>query len=110
MRLVGKALRKLGERLDPPRPEKVMRGNRVDYAPTLTLFERDEDKALQRNEDAMTLVDPETLGYVLVRAVRSGACVIIQLGVALDDQLWPAMTETLGRVVIESDRIRAATS
>jgi hypothetical protein len=103
--LIGRALRDLANHFDPPATTPIQAA--FWRPPRHTLFDRDEDLAAQRREDAASLLDDDVLGYVLVRAVRRGAYAEMMLGVGLEDGLWPAMTETLGRVVLEADRVRA---
>lgn len=104
--LVGKALRELADTLDPPKTD----GQRITawHAPAETLFERDEGLERERREVAMSLMDEDTLGFVVARVRRDGAHrAAFDLGIALDDALWPSMNQMLGRVIIESDRVRA---
>lgn len=104
-RLTGRWLRAIGDLLDPPRAPEVQRV----WAPSsATLFERDPGLDAERREDAMSLMDPETLGYVLVRCVREPhGWAKMALGIALEDGAWPAMSETLGRIVLEAGRVHA---
>lgn len=105
--LMGHVLREIAERIDPAKTD----GRRITawHAPKTTLFERDEAMEEERRNVALSLMDEDTLSFVVVRARRDGttqAC--FDLGIAVDDPLWPAMTETLGRIVIEADRVQRA--
>lgn len=74
--------------------------------PEASLFVRDAERAAARREDAMSLMDDECLSYALVTARgRVDGEVRIDVRVALDEFAWPAMAHTLGRLVLEGDRV-----
>lgn len=105
-RLTGQLLRGVADLVDPRR----LPPPRAQMLPEITretLFVRDDDRAAARREDAASMLDDDVLGYVLVRAVRVGACATMELGIALEDWLWPSMGETLGRIVLEADRVHS---
>lgn len=99
-------MRAIADRIEPPRYEEQRR--RVYHAPAETLFKRDPGIEATRAEHAFSMLDEDTLGYVLVRARRvgdDGAELVV--GIALEDELWTPMRETLSRVVVESARVES---
>jgi hypothetical protein len=99
--VIGNTLRWLADKIDPPRPRQA-----PDYPMrvTGTAFEGD-DAQEQRREDAMSLVDGDTIGYLLVRVKDHGAFAKAEVAIALLDEMWPAVKETLCRVVLEGERV-----
>jgi hypothetical protein len=97
MKIVANLLRSVADQLDPVPKGKSM--TPYWHPPRHTLFDRDENLKADRAHDAASLLDDDVLGYVQVRAVR--------VGNALEDELWPAMNETLLRVIIEAERVHA---
>jgi hypothetical protein len=105
IRLVGRYLRAAGDVFDPPPPP---RPQPRWYSPRESLFERSPGLDAERREHAMSLMDDDTLGYVLVRCRREpNGQAGMQLGIALEDAAWPAMGETLQRVILEAGRVHA---
>jgi hypothetical protein len=102
--LIGDGLRALADHFDPPKRD----GRQIEawHSPKETLFERDEGLEAERREVAMSLMDEDTLGFVVVRARRDGPVrATFDLGIAVEDPLWPAMNEALARVIFESERV-----
>lgn len=109
MRTAGKILRFMADHLDPPTPMPRVDGpQRIPTLDKSTVFTRDERLDGERRENALAMMDDDLLGYVLVRARRVGAVATMELGIALEDWLWPAMSETLGRIVLEAGRVHAS--
>jgi hypothetical protein len=104
-RIVANLLRSVADQLDPVPKGKSM--TPYWHPPRHTLFDRDENLKADRAHDAASLLDDDVLGYVQVRAVRVGNVAEMRLGIALEDELWPAMNETLLRVIIEAERVHA---
>lgn len=98
--MIADTLRWLADRIDPPSrrfPDYPLRvkGSAFDT----------DDGQEQRREDAMSLVDDDTIGYLLVRIKDHGSFAKADLAVALLDEMWPAVKETLCRVVLEGERV-----
>ena len=105
--LVGRHLRGLADAIDPPKRDG--RAISAWHSPRESIFQRDEGLEAERREVAMALMDDDTLGFIVVRARREGVSrAAFDLGIAVDDPLWPAFTETLGRIVLESERVQKA--
>lgn len=88
----------------PKRPAPV----RVGPAPRpeASLFVREPAREAARREDAMSLMDDECVSYVIVMARgRVDGEIHVDVRVALDEFAWPAMAHTLGRLVLEGDRV-----
>jgi hypothetical protein len=99
--MIGDTLRWLADRIDPPKPRPA-----PDYPMRVTgsAFSTDDGQE-QRREDAMSLVDDDTIGYLLVRVKDHGAFAKADVAIALLDEMWPAIKETLCRVVLEGERV-----
>lgn len=103
--MVGRLLRELADLLDPPPKPARRTPSPIDFSAP-TLFERDEGRDRQRRLVAMSLLDDDVIGYVVMRVRRSTAGVAhVDLDVAADDPFWPALSETAARLVLEGDRV-----
>lgn len=62
------------------------------------------DHASQRAEDAMTIMDPDCYGYLLVSVHRApvGLRADIRMATQMEPSWWPAIGETLERVAAEA--------
>lgn len=98
--MIAAALRWAADKIDPPErrfPDYPMRvkGSAFDS----------DDAQDRRREDAMTVVDDDTIGYLLVRVRDYGAFAKAEVATELTDEMWPAVKETLCRVVVEATRV-----
>lgn len=99
--LIGNTLRWLADKIDPPAPHES-----PDYPlrATGSVF-ADETMADQRREDALALMDAETLGYLLIPIRDIGEYAKAEVKTALSDEMWPAIKETLCRIIVEAERV-----
>lgn len=94
-RAIGRALRTLANQLDPATPRKHdVRSGDVGWAPM------DE-----RREDAMSVLDEDVRGYLLVLVRGFGPGPHLEPHMSLTDEMWPAMCWTLALVVEEGRRV-----
>ena len=99
--MIGRLLRWAADQLDPPaRRESPLYPLRVDGS----VF-TDEAMNEQRREDAMALMDEETYGYLLVTIHDEGTFAKAVVKTALSAAMWPAVTETLCRIVVAADKV-----
>ena len=94
--MIASALRRLADKIDPPKPRP---------APLYPLRTRarlfdDEQTAIRRREDALRLMDEETLGYVLFLVRDQGFHAKVEPGIALSDEMFPAVVEAVSRFVV----------
>lgn len=95
--MIARLLRGVADRLEPPLPPTVG----VVLSP-LSMFEREESAAGMRREAALRLMDADTLAYLIVRVAGGPAEARVQVDCAVDDQLWPAVANTLTRIAAEA--------
>jgi hypothetical protein len=98
--MIAGGLRWLADKIDPPErrfPDYPMRVHG-------SAFDNDDGQE-QRREDAMTVVDDDTIGYLLVRVKDHGAFAKADVAIALTDEMWPAIKETLCRIVLEAEKV-----
>lgn len=103
MKLVHQAaaqLRGLADRIDPP----PMPPGAVTWEDH-TIFERDEIAEANRREAAMSIVDPDTTGYLLLREVRTGEKMAIEIDSLVSAPCWPMMAHTLVEILAEMERL-----
>lgn len=97
---VGSTLRWLADQVDPPKPHQS-----PPYPCRAKTVFTDVELEAQRREDAMSLLDEDTMGYLLVRVRDEGSFAKLGVQVALAEEMWPAVNETLARVILEAQRV-----
>jgi hypothetical protein len=98
--VIAGALRRVADWIEPPKPHQ---------APPYPLRTRprlfdDEQMEGRRREDAMRLMDEQTLGYVVFLVRDQGFHAKVEPGVALSDEMFPAVVEAVSRFVIAGER------
>jgi hypothetical protein len=93
----------------PPGTRHAPRDRRVEewpaFIPKRNPLER-QSAAAQRGEDAMTMMDPDCYGYLLLTVHRApegaGARADIRMTTQMEDSWWPAVGNTLERIADEA--------
>lgn len=98
--MIAGALRKLADVIEPPKPHAPPP---YPLRTKARLFD-DEQLAARRREDAMRLMDEQTLGYVLFVVRDQGFHAKVEPGIALADEMFPAIVEAVSRFVIAGER------
>jgi hypothetical protein len=93
--MIAGALRKLADTIDPPRPHEPPP---YPLRTKARLFD-DEQTEARRREDAMRLMDEQTLGYVMFVVRDQGFHAKVEPGIAISDEMFPAVVEALSRFV-----------
>jgi hypothetical protein len=101
MKAAGSALRWIADQVDPPRPHEA-----PPYPCRAKSAITDEAAEVQRREDAMSLMDDDTWGYLLLRVVDSGNFARVGVQLLLSEAMWPAVNETMTRIVLEAERLQ----
>lgn len=98
--MIAGTLRRVADWIEPPKPHE---------APPYPLRTRarlfdDEFLAGRRREDAMRLIEDQTLGYVMFLVRDQGFHAKVEPGVALSGEMFPAIVEALSRFVTGGER------
>lgn len=104
--IAARALRWVADQLDPPTfgPESTAYNMKLVAAAQRSVF--DEDGANERRvEHTLRMIDPQTLGYLLLM-IREDDDVHIEPHAVMRDEAWPAMGDVLARLCVEADRMR----
>lgn len=99
--MIGNTLRWLADKIDPEKPREAL-----DYPLRVkgSVF-ADETMEDQRREDALALMDDETIGYLLIPIRDLGTYAKAEVKTALSDEMWPAIKQTLCRIIVEAERV-----
>lgn len=94
--MIAAMLRRVADAIDRPKahvsPPYPLRTN-------ARLFD-DEHLEARRREDALKLLDEQTLGYVLFVVRDQGFHAKVEPGIALSDEMFPPVVEALSRFVL----------
>jgi hypothetical protein len=93
--MIGAALRRVADAIDPPKPHAPPP---YPLRTQARLFD-DEQTEARRREDAMRLMDEQTLGYVMFVVRDQGFHAKVEPGIAISDEMFPAVVEALSRFV-----------
>lgn len=93
---VARVLRLAADQLDRSRDRRPVFEVPVADTP---IFERDETAAALRCEDAASVMDPDTLGYVIVRLQGTDDGGVMRLGCMVEDDHWPVFRHMLGQII-----------
>lgn len=102
--MIARVLRGIADAIDPPRSHDRSGSRPVSVAGP-TIFEREEARQQERQAVALSLLDDEVLGYVVMVVRRTTYDTAhVDLEIVADDPFWPALSETAARLVLEGDR------
>jgi hypothetical protein len=76
--------------------------------PVRSAFEDAEAMEQARREDAMRLMDAETLGYVILLVRDHGSHTKVEPAFGLLDPMWPAVRATLARIEAAGESVYAS--
>lgn len=93
--MIAGALRRVADWIEPP---KAHEAPPYPLRTRARLFD-DEQTAIRRREDALRLMDEQTLGYVQFVVRDQGFHAKVEPGIAISDEMFPAVVEALSRFV-----------
>lgn len=97
--MIADALRWAADRLERPKPHES-----PDYPLRCESVFTDEQANGRRREDAMRLVDEQTQGYVQLVVRDHGFHSAIEPAIEASPAMWPALRETMVRLILEGER------
>lgn len=100
--MIARALRWVADQLDDA--EEVEVPDRTGPIPAARNAIMSEDERVERNEAAMQLIDPSTVGYAIFRIHRCGRDARIKLDMQVDAGAWPHLLSAMARVVLAGER------
>lgn len=105
--IAARVLRWAADKLDQTTAEVVVPDRSGPIRGAHSAIVTDQDYAL-RNEAALRLVDPGTLGYVVFRVHGDCRDANVSLDCQVSGESWPTVLSVMARTVLASDRVHSA--